>query len=65
MIGIRCGGDDSRDHGAVSIAILGAVAGEHVVTAGHGVRQPWVRRHPGVDDRDPLTRATGELPNLW
>ncbi len=65
MIGIRCGGDNPGHGRSMPVAILGAVTGEHIVTAGRSVRKSRVRRNPGVDDSDPLARTTGEFPNLW
>ena len=40
-----------------------AVTGEHVVASGHHIGQPAVSRNAGVDDRDPLARTAGELPD--
>ena len=65
VVGIGCRGDDSGDHGAVPVAILGAVPGGDVVAGGLEMRQPHVPGHPGVDDRDPLTLATGQLPHRF
>ena len=38
MMGIRCGGDNPGHGGPMSVAILGAVTGEHIVPAGRRVR---------------------------
>jgi len=43
VIGIRCGGNDPGYRRTVSVAILGTVAGEHIVTAGHQARQSRMR----------------------
>ena len=48
----------------MGVAILGAVAGRHVVAPGDHVGQPGVPRNAGVDDRYALTRPAGELPHL-
>jgi hypothetical protein len=47
----------------VAIAVIRAVAGEHVVTTADQVRQQAMTGHARVDYGDSLTRAAAEPPN--
>ena len=42
--------DDSRHDGAVAVAVVGAVAGEHIIPAGDEIGKKPMARHAGVDD---------------
>ncbi len=62
--GIRLCTNNSRHHCAVTVAIFGAVAGEHVVASGNEMGKEAMARHAGVDDGDGLPCPARELPDL-
>src|SRR4029078_10949187 len=48
----------------VTVAVVGAVRGVHVVAAGNEMRKQSMTCHPGIDDGDSLSGSARELPNL-
>ena len=63
-VGIRLCTNDPRDYGAVTVAIVGAVAGVHVVAAGNEMGEQSMARHAGIDDGDGLPGSARELPDV-
>ena len=59
----RCGADDAGDDRPVPVAVLGAVAGRHVVAAGEEVGQQAMPGDAGVDHRDGLAGAPRQPPH--
>ena len=59
---LRVRADDAGDDRAVAVAVLGAVAGRHVVTAGEEMGQQSVPGDAGVDHGDGLAGAPRQPP---
>jgi hypothetical protein len=48
----------------VTVAIVGAVGGVHVVATGNEMGSSPMARHAGIDDGDSLPGSARELPGL-